>query len=64
MAKTQGSGIQPEIPHHHDHFDPKEKSTARTIILVILISTGNYFYGYYIIITNVLAEALLVGVYN
>ena len=46
------------------HFEPKEKSPALTVLLVILISSGNYFYGYYIIITNVLAEALLVGVYG
>ena len=64
MAKDQHPDSHHDLPQHHEHFEPKEKSSALTVLLVILISSGNYFYGYFIIITNVLAEALLVGVYN
>ena len=65
MVATPDKGSTKTEPTiSHEHFEPKEKSSAFTILLVILISSGNYFYGYFIIITNVLAEALLVKVYN
>jgi hypothetical protein len=45
-------------------FTPKERSSAFNVFLVILVTSGNYFFGYYLAITNTVAEPLLKGVYG
>jgi MFS family permease len=56
--------VQEFKPSGQDIFVPEERSSAFNIFLVILINSGNYFFGYYIAITNVVADPLLKGVYK
>lgn len=46
------------------HWTPREKSGSFTMFLVFVVSSGTYFLGYYLAITNIMSEALLIGVYG
>lgn len=46
------------------HFTAHEKSPKFNYFLLILIASGNYFFGYYLAIANVMAQPMLKGIYG
>lgn len=46
------------------HFTAHEKSPKFNYFLLVLIASGNYFFGYYLAIANVMAQPMLKGVYG
>ena len=47
-----------------EKFTPKERSVGFLIFLIILIASGNYFFGYQLAIFNVVSDPLLKGVFK
>lgn len=45
-------------------MNPKERSKALCKFLVVLMSAGNYFFGYHLVIVNVTVEAMLKVMYS